>query len=300
MNAFINYDAPSVAETHVLVKLEASFPPASKQSEKAKAAIVADMVAQGADRETAEAMAKGSGDLFPDGELKDIKSPYYSFNTFLERVSIRWLGGKGAPRLVSVHMLDKIEQRFTEAQLVMLPLIEAFKRDYVKTLDALENRTGHYFARSDYPTAEEIDRKFRFDLTFTPIGDPRQFDMGAVSETHKRRMVEALNEQAQAVTKEYAESIRSALQQLSAQLIGGKGADGKYIRFSESNVSNLLELVEANLNASGDQQLAEALTDVKRAAELAANAARYKDDKAVRTSAANAASSAANKLAGLF
>lgn len=297
--ARVDYDAPGVAEKFVLVKLEAAFPPASKSSEKAKQAIVDDMMAQGADRETAEAMAVGTATLFPDGELKAIKTPFYSFNTYLERVSIRWLGGKGAPRLVSVHMLDKIESRFAESQLVMLPLINAFKSGYVKTLDALENRSGHYLSRSDYPTVEQLDRKFKFDLTFTPIGDPKHFDLGVVSEDQKQRMTEAMNETATAVTRDYAESLRTALQSLSQQLLGGKVND-KFVRFSDSNVANLLELVEADLNASGHEGLAAALTEVKQAAKLAADAAVHKDNQAVRTTAANAASNAANKLAGLF
>jgi hypothetical protein len=295
----VNYDAPGVAEKFLLVKLEAAFPPASKKSAAAKQAIVDDMIAKGADPDTAEAMANGTATLFPDGELKEIKTPFYSFNTYLDRVSIRWLGGKGAPRLVSVHMLDKIESRFAEAQLVMLPLIEAFKSSYTKTLDALENRAGHYVDRSDYPTVEQLDSKFRFELSFTPIGDPRQFDLGVVSESQKERMVEAMNETATAVTQEYAESLRKALQSLTTQLLGGK-VNGKFVRFSESNVANLLELVEADLNAAGNPQLAEALSEVKHAAELAATAAIHKDDKAIRTGAANAASKAANKLAGLF
>jgi hypothetical protein len=301
----INYEGPGVAEKFLLVKLEFAAPPATKKSAKAHAAIVEDMVSQGADRDTAEAVAKGSGDLFPDGELRAIKTPFYSFNTWLERVSIRWLGGKGAPKLVSVHMLDKIEARFAEAQLVMLPLIAEFKQGYSQLLDSLENRVGHYFDRSDYPTVEQLDSRFRFELSFTPIGDPRQFDMGVVSEAQKDRMCEALDEAATNATRLYAKSIHTALvgdsqnPGLIKQLLGGK-SDGKFTRFSENNVANLLEMVEADLNASGCEDMAAALAEVKSAAKLAADAAVHKDNKAVRTSAANAASKAANKLAGLF
>jgi hypothetical protein len=295
----MHYEAPTVGDRFVLVKLEASFPAATRKSEKARDAIIADMVAAGVDRETANKMAHSYVDMFPDGELKAIKTPFYSFNTYLDRISIRWLGGKGAPKLVSVHMIDKIEARFAEAQLVMLPLIDAFKANYSKLLDSLEARTSGYFDRSEYPTVEELNRKFRFEVNFSPIGDPRQFDMGVVSEQHRERMAKAMQETAKAVTREYADSVRSALQQLSTQLLGGK-VDGKFVRFSENNVSNLLDLIEADLNAAGNPELAEALADAKRAAALAETAAIHKNDKAIRTSAADAASKAANKLAGLF
>jgi hypothetical protein len=301
----INYNAPGVAEKFVLVKLEAAFPPATRKSEKAREAIVQDMIASGVDRETADKMAHSYVDLFPDGELKAIKTPFYSFNTYLDRVSIRWLGGKGAPKLVSVHMLDKIEAKFAEAQLVMLPLIEQFKADYGRTLDNLEQRTSTYFDRLDYPTVEELDRRFKFNLSFSPIGDPRQFDLGVVSESQKQRMLDAMNEAADGATKAYAKSIHQALvgdsknPGLIKQLLGGKHG-GKFVRLADNNVKNLLEMVEADLNASGSSELASALSEVKHAAELAATAAVHKSDNAIRTNAANAASRAANKLAGLF
>lgn len=305
MTYVIDYDAPGVAEKYLLVKLEASFPPATRKSEKAREAIVQDMIAAGVDRETADKMAHSYIDLFPDGEIKSIKTPFYSFNTYLERVSIRWLGGKGAPKLVSVHMLDKIEAKFAEAQLVMLPLIEKFKADYSQTLDNLERRTSGYFDRTDYPTVEELDRRFKFELSFTPIGDPRQFDLGVVSEAQRDRMIQAMDEAAEGATKAYAKSIHQALvgdsknPGLIKQLLGGKHS-GKFVRLSDSNITNLLEMVTADLNAAGSPELADALDDVKHAAELAATAAVHKSDNAIRTNAANAASRAANKLAGLF
>lgn len=295
----INYEAPTVGDRFVLVKLEAAFPAATRRDQQATDAIVADMIAKGVDRETAGKMAHSYIDLFPDGELKAIKTPFYSFNTYLDRISIRWLGGKGAPKLVSVHMIDKIEAKFAEAQLTMLPLIESFKANYGRMLDDLEARTSGYFDRSEYPTVDELDRKFKFEVNFSAIGDPSQFDMGVVSERHREQMAKAMQETAKAVTKEYADSVREALKQLSTQLLGGK-VDGKFVRFSESNVSNLMDLIEADLNASGNPELAEALADAKRAAVLAENAAVHKNDKAIRNSAANAASKAANKLAGLF
>lgn len=298
MNA-INYDAPGVAEKFVLVKLEAAFPPATRKSSRAHADIVAQMVANGADKATAEKMAKASMDLYPDGELKAIKTPFYSFTTWLDRVTIRWLGGKGSPKLISVHMLDKAEQKFAESQLVKLPLESDFVAKHDRIVESLCNRAGHYLDPSDYPASDQLQHMFKYELTFTPIGDPSQFDMGVIPENQRQRMVDALNETAEAVTKEYADSLRVALQSLSQQLIGGK-VDGKFTRFSENNVTNLLDMVAANLNASGNAELAEALDDVKHAAEMAATAAVHKDNKATRTSAANAASRAANKLAGLF
>ena len=133
-----NYESTSVGDKYVLVNLESAFPPAVKKSEKARDAIIADMIANGCDPETADKQAKASVELYPDGELKAIKTPFYSFSTWLDRVTIRWLGGRGAGKLLSVHMLDKAEQKFAETQLKIIPLWQHFATNFPHLLTRLE------------------------------------------------------------------------------------------------------------------------------------------------------------------
>ena len=61
-----------------------------------------------------------------------------------------------------------------------------------------------------------------------------------------------------------------------------------------------MDMVEADLNASGSPELAEAMRATKQACSMAAIAAEHKTCQATRDSAANEAAAAARKLAGLF
>jgi hypothetical protein len=298
----LNFNIPTVADKYVLVSLESKFPPATKQSAKAKAAMVADMVAKGATPEQAEKQAHGHLGLFPDGELKDIKTPFYAFDTYLRRVTIRWLGGNGAARLLSIKKLDALESKFNESQLKVLPLWEAFKASYPAKLAQLEAGGGDYFDITAYPSVDMLDRYFKFELTVQPIADPDAFTMGGLTEKQaadmKQRLADAMTQAAADASREYAKKLVEQLDKISRGMVAQK-VDGKHTRYSPASLRNLQDLIEADLNISQDQNMAAALTDVKRAATDAENAIKSKRESD-KYAAASSASQAAKKLAGLF
>jgi len=298
----MNMHIPTVADKYVLISLESKFPPATKQSAKAKQAMVDDMVSKGATREMAESQAHGYLGLFPDGELKAIKTPYYAFDTYLRRVTIKWIGGKGSARLLSITQLDKLERSFNAAQLKVLPLWQEFKNDYAAKLQKLERNGGDYFDISAYPDINSLDNYFKFDLTVQPIADPTAFDMGGLSgdqaETLKKRLSDAIAVAAKDATEDYARKLIVELNAVTKGFALGK-VDGKHTRFSASTLDKLKELVAADLNVADSHELNMALLDVKdtiREAEKAVKGQRESDKYA----AASTAQQAASKLAGLF
>lgn len=298
----LNLQLPTVADRFVLINSESKFPAATKQSAKAKQAMVDDMVAKGAIRAVAEKQAHGYLTLFPDGELKALKTPYYAFDTYLRRVTIKWLGGKGAARLLSIKQLDKMERAFNEAQLKIIPLWHDFKANYASKLERLERDGGDYFDISAYPDVNSLDYYFRFELTVQPIANPDAFDMGALSTeqaaTLKQRLSDAMSQAADDATKDYAKKLVDQLQAISKGMQLEK-VDGKYTRFSAGSLSKLEELIEADLNVSGDSKLTSALCDVKNVVHATKQAIRSNRDSD-KTSAASTAAQAASKLAGMF
>jgi len=298
----MNMHIPTVGDKYVLISLESKFPPATKQSAKAKQAMVDDMVSKGATREMAESQAHGYLGLFPDGELKAIKTPYYAFDTYLRRVTIKWVGGKGAARLLSITQLDTLERKFNAASLKILPLWQEFKSTYVAKLKRLEQNGGQYFDLSAYPDINSLDNYFRFDLTVQPIADPSSFDMGGLSQeqadTLKQRLSDAMAVAGKEATEDYARKLIEQLNTISKGMATGK-VDGKHTRFSSSNLDKLKELIAADLNVTDDHNLNMAIFDVKdaiRDTERAIKGQRESD----KNSAASTAAQAASKLAGLF
>ena len=296
----LNFHIKTTLDKYVIVSLSSKFPPATKQSEKAKRAMVADMVSKGALPELAEQQAHGYMTLFPDGTLKAIKTPFYAFDTLMRRMTIAWLGS--GTRLLAIGQLDTLEQRFAAAQLKILPLWADFKASYSAKIAELERDGGQYFDRSAYPDPESLDHYFKFELTITPIADPNAFDMGCLSQNQadalKDRLQEAMRQAAADATREYAKKLADQLAKITKGMAIEK-VDGKHTRFAASTLDNLKDLLAADLNIADDPALEAALSGCHRAVRETENAVKSQRESDKQFAAATAAQ-AASKLAGLF
>lgn len=293
-NAVSAIHVPAIQDSFVICTLKGRFPKTTTNSPKAKAAAVEAMLkeaqANGRDLTRADAEKKVSArvQLFPDGEIKAIKTPYYAFDTKMRRICGKWMGTN--QHLLSVHKIDYLEQAYQDAQLAMYPLIEAFKRDYPKTLARLEQQGG-FFDRADYPAPEIIGEYFRFDFTMFPIQDPSQFQVGGLTqdqvETLQKRLADSLQEQAAETTRQFARDLLKELNQLQSAE-----------RFhSSSLVTRLTDYVESNLNVIGDPDVTEALQHVRDTAAVVKGIADSGGSDDLKEEAKAKAKQAADKLA---
>ena len=285
---------PAIQDSFVIVTLKSRFPKATTSSPAAKAAAVEAMLrearANGRDltRDQAEKQVSARIELFPDGELKAIKTPFYAFDTKMRRISGKWIGTN--QHLLSVHKIDYLERQYQDAQLAMYPLIENFKATYSATLNRLENRGG-FFDRHDYPAPERIGEYFRFEFTMYPIQDPSQFQVGGLSseqvETLQKRLADSLQEQAAETTRGFARDLLKQLNQLqSAERL-----------HASSLVARLTDYVESNLNVIGDPQVTEALAHVRDTVAVVKGIADSGGSDDLRDQAKAEAKKAADKLA---
>lgn len=311
MNTFnFEIDVPAVANRMVEVILMSSFPPVSKQSRKIKEAAVKDLIDAGMDPAQAEATVSGRANLFPDGEIRELRKPYNAFIYWLDRHTGKWMGHGN--RICSVHAIDKIEQKFAEMQLMVMPLWNKFVEQYDAKLQRLVEHGGSHFELELYPTHDEVQRMFRLELAFKPIANPDQFDMGGLTPTQVKVLKDRFNEQiaraAEEATKCYAADIKGLLDDMSRQLLGGKQENGKFTRFSDSNIKRLRDMLDAKLNVIDSHELNMALIDVEAAVRSAEHASKVKGDKylsgdykdSVKSEAAMQCRRAAKKLAGIF
>jgi hypothetical protein len=250
-------------DTHCVISLQAAFPPATKKSPAAKEAAVKEAMQRGLSRQEAEQQINSSIQLFPDGELAEIKKPYTKFDTFMRQRTIGWMAT--GQQLCHIKNVDIIETAFADAQLVMLPMIDKFVENYAATLDRLERRGG-YFNRADYPGIESIRERFRFELTFYPIQDPEAFNIGGLTTEQvdrlKRRLAESIEQAATEATENYARKMLAEMRNLAART---SGADNT--RFSADSWSRKLEaFCNSGLNVTNAPELTEAVETMKAAA----------------------------------
>jgi hypothetical protein len=240
----------------------------TKKSPAAKEAAVKEAMQRGLTRQQAEEQISSNIKLFPDGELADIKKPYHKFDTLMRNNTIGWMGT--GQQLCSIHNVDKLETAFADAQLAMLPLIDKFVENYAATLDRLE-RQGGFFNRADYPSVETIRERFRFELTFYPIQNPSDFNIGGLSseqaERLKQRLAESIEQATVEATEAYARKMLAEMRNLRDRTAGEKGT-----RFSADSWANKLEaFCNSQLNATGSPELAEAIDTMKAAATSVKN-----------------------------
>lgn len=285
-----------IQDRYMLSILTAKAPKASRSDKKARAAIVKDMVAKGADPALAEKIAKGVIDLYPTGEINSVMTHYHSFNAYHGAVTVEYLGGKGAPRLLSIHKQREHSDRFYNAKLAFEQAKQSFVSRYADMIEKMQVTYGEYFDISDYPPTDRIADHFQFEVQYMPVADPTAFELGQFAEDQRKELTDQLNRAvaraADKATREYVKRLREQLQHVSGQLRHGKRLHG-------SLLSNLTDLLDANLNVTDSPELAEVLANSKDAVNSVATALESKEsiDKDI---AARRAEEIDRKLAGIF
>jgi hypothetical protein len=280
----------------MLATLTQKAPKASRSDKRAKAAIVDDMVAKGADRETAENIAKGIIDLYPTGAINSVMTNYHSFNAYHGAVTVEYLGGKGAPRLLSIHKQQEHSDRFHTAKLAFEQAKASFVGRYESMVEEMRLKWGQYFDPSDYPAPGAIANHFRMEMQYMPIADPTAFELGQFAEDQRqdleRQMSKAMERAAEKATKQYIARLREQLGHVSDQLRHGKRLHGTLL-------TNLQDLLGAELNVTAKPELDAVLTGTNDAANSVAAALESKE-QIDRDTAAQKIESIDRKLAGIF
>jgi translation initiation factor 2B subunit (eIF-2B alpha/beta/delta family) len=163
-------------------------------------------------------------------------------------------------------------------------------------IEKMQVTYGEYFDISDYPPTDRIADHFQFEVQYMPVADPTAFELGQFAEDQRKELTDQLNRAvaraADKATREYVKRLREQLQHVSGQLRHGKRLHG-------SLLSNLTDLLDANLNVTDSPELADVLANSKDAVNSVATALESKEsiDKDI---AARRAEEIDRKLAGIF
>jgi plasmid stabilization system protein ParE len=131
-----------------------------------------------------------------------------------------------------------------------------------------------------------------------PIADPSAFELGAFTEEQSEELEEQLSKAtaraAENATREYRDRLRDSVQHLASKLRGGKGT-----RLHGSLLTNLEELLDADLNVTADPDLQQVIEDAKASTSQIERAVRTRED-CYKNQAASTAEAIDKKLAALF
>ena len=230
-------NAPTLASSAMLVEVNISQWTARKKDDQATKTVIAAYNAK-------QGVGGFHKKLLADNQnLKAIAQHVTAIRDTHARMTMPW--SNSGLRLLPTAQYFKYNQVLTDMQNEFERLVKEFLNEYEDAVIDVQIALGDLFSRDEYPSVDEIVRKFRFTISYMPLPDAGDFrvDIGN----------EALNEVKEQYNKFYTEQYGRAmndvwtrlhkyLKKMSERLDYTTGEDKKIFR--DTLVSNVTEMIE--------------------------------------------------------
>ena len=161
-------------------------------------------------------------------------------------------------RLLPTAALQDYKKSMNRYQAEFDNLVQAFLDKYDTLVAAAAFQLGTLFDRDEYLSREQVERRFRMDISFTPLPTAGDFRLDIESEVQQELIEQyekRLHAQLTQATQENWDRLYEALQRLSDRLVIEE--DGKKRVFHDTMVTGALELCEllTAMNVTQDPKL---------------------------------------------
>jgi hypothetical protein len=249
----------SIASSAVLVELNISVWPANKIDRSATDAVIADNSAGKNSAQVRKNLLAGTS------LRKDISDFAASTRLYNNKVTLPWADKGG--RLLPTSMFMDYKQSMNVKQAHFNALTDKLYSNYHALVQTAKNYMGNLFNEEDYPSLDEVKRKFSFKLVFSPLPESGDFrldipnmDMQEISQKYEADFAQRLE---LAMRKPW-EDLHTLLSTMSTKLADVDGEEKK--RYHDTFVTNAQQMCAmlTSLNITKDPKLEEA----RRALEL--------------------------------
>ena len=164
-------------------------------------------------------------------------------------------------RLVTMAGFVDYKQRLSEHERNFNALVSSFIAAYPTLISAAAFQLGELFNRDEYPSAEDIAKKFSFGYTFSPVPTAGDFRID-INEEAKRELISqyenSFNSRVGAAMRDACGRLHECLSHMSERLSAKD--DGTRKIFHSTMLTNAQELVEllSYLNVTKDPKLEDA------------------------------------------
>ena len=171
-------------------------------------------------------------------------------------------------RLLPTALLQKYKVEMNQAESEFNRLVTVFLDKYDTLVAAAAFQLGTLFDRDEYPTREQVARKFRFDISYAPLPTAGDFRLDIESEVQRdlmRQYEKRMEQQLEAAAQDSWTRLHEALTRLSDRLVVEE--DGKKRKFHDTMVTGALELCEllTDMNVTNDPALEKARRKLEEA-----------------------------------
>lgn len=179
--------------------------------------------------------------------------------------TLPWMKGIG---LLPIENFFRYREQIGTMQNNYYALVSEFETVYPSLVTAQAFKLGKYFKPEEFPPAETLAQRFKFDFNFLPVPESGDFRVNCearikadLAEQYEKMYTEKLSE----AMREPWERLHGVLTKLRERMTDGE--DGERHIFRDSIVTNAVELCDllSRLNVTKDPKLEEARRMVERA-----------------------------------
>lgn len=169
------------------------------------------------------------------------------------RQTLPW-SSSGGIRLLPMTQFFDYKKQMDEHEELFKERVNKFIGNYPNIVDAMAYKLGQLFDRSEYPIAEELQRKFKINYTFLPVPEVNHFDNinNQMRQDLKEQYEKAYNDRVEFAMKSAWTRLHDTVNHMVERL---SGEDKKIFR--DTLVTNALELTGmlSSLNITKDPKL---------------------------------------------
>lgn len=160
-------------------------------------------------------------------------------------------------RLVPYSLLERHRDLMYNSEQEFWKLVEAFLDKFDTLVAAAAFKLGALFDRNEYPTREQVRRKFGFHLTYTPLPKAGDFRIDIENEVQRdlqKQFADAMAQREAALMQDSWSRLHSSLERFVRQLTP---RDGKRARIFDSMIDDARDLCDllTHFNVTGDPAL---------------------------------------------
>ena len=243
-------NAPTLASSAMLVEVNISNWVGRKKDKRASADVTTQNYA-------ATGVANVNKKLLANNaDLKAIQTHVTAMRSLHADMTMPW--SNSGLRLLPTAQYFKYTEAMTGMVNKFWGLVNAFLLNYHDAVIDVQMLLGDLFSRDDYPTAEELQRKYRVHINYMPLPDAGDFrvDIGndALAEVQEKYS-EFYAKQYNTAMNDVWTRLHKALTSMSERLDYGSKEDKKVFRDSlVGNVNDMIELLRV-CNVTNSSQM---------------------------------------------
>ena len=244
--------APTLASSAMLVELNISNWAGRKKDNRASADVTSQNYA-------ATGVANVNKKLLANNaDLKAIQTHVTAMRNMHAAMTMPW--SNSGLRLLPTAQYFKYTGAMSDMENKFWDLVNAFLSNYNDAVIDVQMLLGDLFSRDDYPTAEELQRKYRVHINYMPLPDAGDFRVDISNEALrevKEQYADFYTTQYNTAMNDVWTRLHKALTNMSERLDYGSKEDKKVFRDSlVGNVNDMVELLRV-CNVTSSPQMAQ-------------------------------------------